>query len=124
MKSILNYLVAGAVIVSAAGAACAEDAAGKWNGIVKAPGQDIPFVLTVTKAADGSLTATGESPSQAPGVQIPAEAVKSDGATLTFDVAAVVGSYSGTWDDAKKAWVGIWKQGGFDMPLDLSRAPG
>lgn len=105
-----------------AGAAYAEDAAGKWSGMVKAPDGDIPFVLSVAKGADGKLSAVGESPSQAPGVQIPAENVISDGSALTFDVAAVGGSYSGAWDEAKKAWVGVWKQGGFDMPLDFSRS--
>jgi hypothetical protein len=105
-----------------AGAAYAEDAVGKWSGVVKAPDGDIPFVLNVTKDAAGQLAAVGESPSQAPGMQIPAENVVSDGATLTFQVAAVGGSYAGTWDDAKKSWLGIWKQGNFDMPLDFARS--
>lgn len=104
------------------GAAYAEDAAGKWSGVVKAPDGDIPFLLTVAKDEAGKLSAVGESPSQAPGVQIPAETVVSDGASLSFQVAAVGGSYAGVWDEAKKSWVGVWKQSGFDMPLDLARS--
>jgi hypothetical protein len=105
-----------------AGAAYAEDAVGKWSGVVKAPDGDIPFVLNVTKDAAGKLAAVGESPSQAPGMQIPAENVVSDGATLTFQVAAVGGSYAGTWDEAKKSWLGMWKQNNFEMPLDFARS--
>lgn len=122
MKS-MRVLIAGGLVFACLSPAWAEDAAGKWTGMVKAPDGDIPFVLTVTKDAAGKLTAVGESPSQAPGVQIPAENVVSDGAKLTFDVAAVAGGYSGTWDAAKNVWVGTWKQGGYEMPLDFARAP-
>jgi hypothetical protein len=120
---MMNVLLAAGVVLAGLAPAWAEDAAGKWTGMVKAPDGDIPFVLTVTRGADGKLTAVGESPSQAPGAQIPAENVTSDGAKLTFDVAAVAGGYSGVWDEAKKAWVGTWKQQGFDMALDFARAP-
>jgi hypothetical protein len=34
-----------------------------------------------------------------------------------------MGSYSGTWDASKKAWVGTWKQNGDEMQLDLAHAP-
>jgi hypothetical protein len=123
MKTMKRLVAAAMIAAVSAGAAWAEDAVGKWTGVVKAPGQDVPFILTVTKGEDGKLAATGESPSQAPGMVIPAENVASDGATLSFEVSLAAGSYSGTWDDAKKAWVGIWKQSGVDMPLDFARAP-
>ena len=110
-----------ALLMWGAGAAWAEDAVGKWTGLVKSPDGDIPFVLNVAKDADGKLTAMGESPAQAPGMKIPADNVTSDGDTLTFDVASVAGRYEGAWDDAKKSWVGIWSQSGYDMPLDLAR---
>jgi hypothetical protein len=64
-----------------------------------------------------------ESPTQAPGIQIPAENVASDGAKLSFDVAMAAGSYASTWDEAKKIWAGTWTQNGTGMPLDLARAP-
>ncbi|MEQ1784225.1 MAG: hypothetical protein ABMA14_22960 [Hyphomonadaceae bacterium] len=123
MNSI-RILLVGALSASAMiGTAFAEDAAGKWIGVVKAPGADIPFNVTVAKGASGDLTATAESPTQAPGMVIPTEAVKSDGASFSFDVSMAQGSYSGTWDAAKNAWVGIWKQSGINMPLEFTRAP-
>jgi hypothetical protein len=122
-KTGLKTGIAALAAMLTAGAAFAEDAAGKWTGVVKAPDGDIPFVLIVSKDAGGKLSAVGESPSQAPGMQIPAENVVSDGSKLTFDVAAVAGGYAGTWDDSKKAWVGMWTQQGLAMPLDFARAP-
>ena len=104
-------------------AAWAEDAVGKWVGVVSAPGAEIPLNLNVTKDAAGALSATAESPMQAPGMVIPTENVASDGTKLSFDVAMAAGSYAGTWDAAKGAWVGTWKQGGLDMPMELKRAP-
>jgi hypothetical protein len=123
LKTIRRVLVALGLVAAGLAPAWAEDVVGKWTGNVKAPDGDVPFVLTVTKDAAGKLTAIGESPAQAPGVQIPAENVVSDGAKLTFDVSMVAGNYAGTWDDAKKAWVGTWKQGGIDMPLQFTRTP-
>ena len=122
MKTMRRLLVVAGLALSGLAPAWAEDAVGKWTGNVKAPDGDIPFVLTVTKDAAGKLAAVGESPSQAPGMQIPTENVVSDGAKLTFDVSAVAGNYAGTWDEAKKAWVGMWKQNGLDMPLAFTRA--
>lgn len=112
-----------AVAVLGAGAAWAEDAVGKWLGVVKAPEADIPFNLTVAKDAAGALSATAESPSQAPGMVIPTENVASDGDTLSFEVGMAQGSYSGTWDAANAVWIGVWKQNGFEMPMELRRAP-
>ncbi len=114
--------IAAAALVFGAGAAWAEDAVGKWTGLVKSPDGDIPMVVTVSKDAAGALTAIGESPAQAPGMQIPTENVVSDGSKLAFDVQAVGGRYEGVWDEGKKSWVGTWSQTGYDMPLDLARA--
>lgn len=112
-----------AVALSASGAAWAEDAVGRWVGVVKAPEADIPLNLTVTKDAAGKLAATAESPTQAPGMVIPTENVTNDGDKLTFEVSLAQGSYAGTWDAAKGAWIGVWKQNGLEMPMELQRAP-
>ena len=100
------------------------DAVGKWTGVVKTlEGGEIPLNVTVTKGTDGKLAATVVSQTQAPGVAIPTENVTSDGKTLGFEVGVVMGSYLGTWDASKKAWVGTWKQDGEEMQLDLAQAP-
>lgn len=105
------------------GAAWAQDAVGKWVGVVKAPEADIPLNLTVTKDGAGALSATAESPTQAPGMVIPTENVTNDGDKLSFDVALAQGSYAGIWDAANSAWIGVWKQNGLEMPMELRRAP-
>lgn len=118
------FVAAGmAVALFGAGSAWAQDVGGKWLGVVRAPDADIPFNLTVAKDEAGKLSATAESPSQAPGMVIPTENVASDGDKLSFEVALAQGSYAGTWDAAKAAWIGVWKQGGLDMPMELKRAP-
>jgi len=117
------FVAAGmAAALLGSGAAWAEDAVGKWAGIVKTPDAEIPLNLTVAKDAEGKLSATAESPTQAPGMVIPTENVSSDGDKLSFEVALAQGSYAGTWDAAKSAWVGVWKQGGLEMPMELKRA--
>ena len=102
-----------------AGVAWAEDAVGKWSGVV---GGALPIVITVTKAADGKLSATLESTAQAPGRQFPLDTITSDGTTLSFSLAMVQASFTGKWDAAQKAWVGTFTQGS-DVPLSLTRAP-
>jgi hypothetical protein len=120
---MLRLVFAMGLALAAIAPAWAEDAVGKWLGNVKSPEGEIPLVLTVTKDAAGKLAAVAESPEQAPGMQIPTENVVSDGLKLSFDVSVVAGDYAGTWDEAKKAWVGTWKQNGLEMPLDFARAP-
>src|SRR5690242_9737510 len=94
LRSIRSVVVAAGLIVAGLAPAWAEDAVGKWTGNVKSPEGDIPLVITVVKDEAGKLAAVGESPAQAPGLQIPTENVVSDGAKLTFDVSMVQGSYA------------------------------
>ena len=124
MKPIRGLLLAAASLAMAA-SAWAEDAVGKWTGtLMGTPQGDLPIVITVAKGADGKLTANLESPAQAPGQQMPATTITSDGATIAFALASVPGSpsYTGKWDAAKKAWVGTFTQGGGSLPLSLTRA--
>ncbi|HEX5008513.1 MAG TPA: hypothetical protein VFV70_15470 [Hyphomonadaceae bacterium] len=117
MKPV-RILAPAACSLAVAAAAWAEDAAGKWSGVVAGA---IPIVITVTKAADGKLSATLESTAQAPGQQFPLDTITSDGATLSFSLAMVQASFTGRWDAAQKAWVGTFTQGA-DVPLSLTRA--
>jgi hypothetical protein len=122
MKSLNGFLLAG-LLAAMAPMAWAEDAVGKWAGPVKAPAADIPVVVTIAKAADGKLSASLESPTQAPGQTIPVDTITSDGATMTFSIAMILGDYKATWDETQKMWTGAWTQNGTTMKLDLTRAP-
>jgi hypothetical protein len=116
-----RVLAVAACSLAIAGAAWAEDAVGKWAGVVTGGGGELPLVVTVVKGADGKLTASLESPAQAPGQQFPLDTFASDGTTLSFTLAMVQASYTGKWDAAQKAWVGTFTQGA-DVPLSLKRA--
>lgn len=103
----------------AAGGAAAEEAAGDWNGLLL--GQ-LHIVVHVKKDAAGHYAATMESPDQGKFV-LPAEQVVVDAEHLGFKIAQIGGSYAGTWDAAKKGWVGTWTQGQ-SMALVLTRMTG
>jgi hypothetical protein len=122
MKSMRRLVVGVLAATLMAGSAWAEDATGKWIGTVKAPGQDLPIVLIVSKAADGKLSATLESTAQAPGTLIPVDTVASDGATLTFSIAALLAEYKGVWNSEAKLWVGELTQSDLPMKLTMMRA--
>jgi hypothetical protein len=122
MKSVRGVVLA-MLAMTAAPFAMAQEPAGKWTGIVKAPGLDIPLVLVVTKAADGKLSATVESPNQAPGMLMPVDSIALANGELTFAMAEIRGDYKGKWSESAKAFDGTWMQNGTAMELDLARAP-
>ena len=98
----------------------AQEPAGKWYGTVKAPGEDLPVVLIVSKEADGKLSAKLESTSQAPGQWIPVDSVTADGMTLTLSIAALQADYKGVWNTEAKVWVGALMQAGTAMNLTMT----
>jgi uncharacterized protein len=120
--SIMKLPILLAFAVFAASPAFAEDAVGIWYGSIQTTKGDRPILATI-KQADGRLITTLESPTQAPGVTIPTENVVCDGTTLSFASTTVSGAYSAKWDAGRKAWVGVWKQNGVDMPMELMRTP-
>ena len=122
MKSMRRLVVGLLAATAMAGSAWAEDAAGKWIGTVKAPGQELPIVLIISKATDGKLSATLESTAQAPGALIPVDMVASDGATLTFSIATLLAEYKGVWNAEAKSWIGELIQSDFPMKVTMTRA--
>lgn len=119
----IRRIIAGALVAAALAApALAQDAVGKWTGVVKAPGQDLPIVVIVTKDGAGKLSATLESPSQAPGMLIPADTVANEGETFAMTIAALRAEYSANWDGGARSWVGKFTQSGTPMDLTMTRA--
>jgi pimeloyl-ACP methyl ester carboxylesterase len=100
----------------AAGSAMAEEAAGDWSGLLA--GQ-LHIIVHVSKDAGGHYGATLESPDQGK-VVLAAGQVAADGDHFGFTVPKIGGSFAGTWNAGKDAWVGTWTQGG-TLPLVLSR---
>jgi hypothetical protein len=111
--------LAASAALAAFGAAHAQDAAGDWHGTLSVPnGPTLRVGLTLTPKTGGAYTGALTSPDQGPG-SMPLDQAKVEAGTLTFSIAAIMGSYSGKWDAAKKAWVGTWTQGG-PLPLVLT----
>lgn len=121
MNSVRMLLTGAAFTAVFAGIASAQEPAGKWIGTLKAPGQDLPLVLIVTKATDGALSATLESTAQAPGHLIPVDAVTATDTTLTFSISALLADYKGDWNTEARVWVGTFTQGGTAMKLTMTR---
>jgi fermentation-respiration switch protein FrsA (DUF1100 family) len=97
----------------------AQDIVGDWNGKLTIGTAELRLVLHVTKAADGSLTATLDSIDQnAPGIPVNAVALKDSKLDLTID--AVHGTYTGKVNADASEIDGTWSQGAA-MPLNFHR---
>jgi len=121
MRFLVGF-VAAAVLAGAGGLAFAQEAAGKWTGMIKTPAGDLPIVVTVSKGADGALTGGLESPSQAPGMIIPLANLKANDELFSFDAPSIQGDFTGVWQDDRKSWSGAWTQGGRSLPLELAKS--
>ena len=100
----------------AAGSALAEEAAGDWSGLLA--GQ-LHIVVHVSKDAGGHYGAVLESSDQGKFV-LPADQVAADADHFSFTIPKIRGSFAGTWNAEKDAWVGTWTQGQ-STPFVLSR---
>jgi len=117
MKKLLST-AATILALSVATSARAEDAAGDWAGVLM--GQ-LHLIVHITKAPDGKLSGIMESVDQGD-VKIPIDTVEATPDHLKFNIAAIMGTYDGKWDEAGRQWAGTWTQGGNTLPLNLSRA--
>lgn len=91
----------------------AQAMAGEWQGAIAGK---LPIVLHLKVGADGALSASVDSPTQG-AMGLAGANAKLTGATLTFDIPAVQGSYTGTLSADGKTLTGDWKQAGQTMPL-------
>jgi len=116
MKRVLILFV----LVMGATLARAQDIAADWQGTLNTVMGELRLVLHITKAADGSLTATLDSVDQgANGIPVKSATLK--GSKLNLDVTAVKGIYEGTVAADGKSISGTWLQGK-PLPLEFKRA--
>ncbi|MGO8796291.1 MAG: hypothetical protein ACLQLC_15835 [Candidatus Sulfotelmatobacter sp.] len=94
--------------VAAVCAAQAEDITGDWQGTLPMGMGEIRIVLHITKAPDGSLKATLDSPDQAV-VGMPVDSISLEGSKLKFTASVVKGSYEGNVKNATTI-TGNWSQ--------------
>lgn len=96
------------------------DPVGIWEGTLDAGVVKLRLAFTITKAADGSLTATMDSVDQgAKGIPIK-EAKFADG-RLTFDLPKQGAKYAGIPNAAGDSVEGTWSQSGHEFALGLKR---
>jgi non-heme chloroperoxidase len=106
-----------------AGAVCAQDLTGDWQGALKGGAQELRVIVHIEKSDSGGWKATLASIDQSPdrGVTIPVESLRLEGQDVKIAVPAVRGSYEGKLSADATAIAGNWTQG-IPRPLDLKRA--
>lgn len=98
--------------------ASAQDAAGDWHGVLRTAIGELRTGLTIKPKPGGGYEGTLQSPDQTAS-DLPLDEVKLENGVLSYALGKVGLSYSGHWDDARKAWVGEVHQGAV-LPLVLT----
>ena len=98
----------------------AQEVTGDWQGTLNTGMGELRLVLHISKAADGSLKATLDSPDQnSNGIPVTSASLKDSKLNLTLDI--IHGTYEGTVAGDGKTISGTWSQGKA-LPLDFKRA--
>ncbi|MCS6923704.1 MAG: lysophospholipase, partial [Fimbriimonadales bacterium] len=93
---------------------------GTWSGVLEAGNQRLRIVFRLSRGADGTWTATIDSPDQ--GAQgIPVSLVQIEGRQITLKSDAVQGEFVGTLGADGKRLEGVWRQSGGEFKLTLTR---
>jgi pimeloyl-ACP methyl ester carboxylesterase len=93
---------------------------GVWWGTLTAGAQRLRVVFRLQRDADGQLRGTIDSLDQA-ATGIPISEITVEGNTIRVRSDAVQGEFVGTLSDDGKQVAGVWKQGGQELPLTLTR---
>jgi len=98
----------------------AQDIPGDWQGTLNTGMGELRLVLHITKAANGSLTATLDSVDQgANGIPVKSATLKDS--KLSLEIEAVHGTYEGTVAADGKSIAGTWSQGK-PLPLEFKKS--
>ena len=103
----------------AAGALCAQDLTGDWQGTLKT-GIDLRLIVEIAKGDSGAWKATMYSIDQTTNA-IPVNNVMLEGSSLKFTVDVVRGTFEGKLSADGTSITGTWSQGQ-PLPLELRRA--
>jgi pimeloyl-ACP methyl ester carboxylesterase len=110
VRASLVALVAAVLLITggtASAASSRHDIAGTWQGTINAGPQMLRVVIQITRAKDGTLTATMYSIDQSPN-PIRINSIKLDGANLSFSVDTAPGRYEGTVSADGASIAGTW----------------
>ncbi len=124
MKLLLNVLLGIVALMSVpmvrAQAPTAKGVEGLWQGTLAVSGIPLRLVAHITRKADGTLSATLDSPDQgAKGIAV-AQTTFANG-TLHLDIKAVQATFEGKLSTDGAEISGTFTQGGTPLPLTLKR---
>jgi hypothetical protein len=91
---------------------------GRWTGSLDVGGRQIGLILTIANRTDGTASVLIAQASQ-PGAQVDA-ALQEKGTTVSFEVPATSGSWSGIIEG--DSMTGTWTQSGGSLPLTFTKA--
>lgn len=118
----MKRIVVLALLICATGyAACAQDVAGDWQGILKVGSSELRLVVHITKDDGAGLKANLDSPDQGAN-GIPISSISLRDSKLSFTSTTLHASYEGTVNKDATEITGTFTQG-TPLPLDLKRAP-
>lgn len=118
---MFRKLAIAAAMLALSGAATAQTVSGldgRWEGALTVENVTLPLVMRVA-TANGATTAVLDSPAQN-ATDIPATLTRDDDA-VKLDLPIIAGAYAGKLSADGKTIAGTWSQGGYDLPLDLTR---
>jgi fermentation-respiration switch protein FrsA (DUF1100 family) len=97
--------------------AFAQEITGDWNALLNVSGQELPLVFHISET-DTGYSGTLDSPKQG-AMDLPMSLVTYADTALHVELSQLGISYDGTLDGAEVT--GTFKQGGIEIPLNLSR---
>ena len=97
-----------------------KDIEGIWEGSLDVNGSKLRVVFHISRAEDGSLTATLDSPDQG-ATGIPVSKVTFEGGKLVVNVDVAMAMFEGQANGDLSSIDGNWKQRGMTFPLKLER---
>ncbi len=119
LTALIALGLAGAFLGPVRAQGRAFDPQGSWLGTLTVSGIELRVVFNITKAPDGTLKATLDSPDQG-AKGIPVDSVKVEGDKLTLEAKALKMKYEGTYNPAAGQITGTFTQN-ISMPLNLKK---
>jgi pimeloyl-ACP methyl ester carboxylesterase len=92
-----------------------------WQGVLEVSGTRLRLILHVSKATDGRLTGSLDSPDQGDAKGLPVDTLTMKDGALHFEMNLIGGVYDGKVTSDGGEIRGEWKQGALTLPLTFKR---
>jgi hypothetical protein len=118
--AVLVTMIASTLVLCATTTASVSAVIGDWEGKIDAGGARLRVIVHISRAADGKLTGSLDSPDQdASGIAIDLVSYKEP--DLHFVVERIGSSFDGKMIHDNSEISGEWKQSGLSLPLVFKR---